>query len=224
MMASMSNPAGAVDAPIASLFHFVCLGRRATDQQRWAYQMCLLVIVCFLALSSLAADDLSRDWKRHLGVEEEFANSKCVFVGKVINSRQIMDKEGFIQGTFYVVRIAELLRGSPLKEVEIYDENSSGRFPMRVGKSYLLFAYEATFEGVEGFRLAISNCGNSATLKQAKKELAMVRKLQKAQPSGPGNSRHASQLNAYENRLSRLQAAHASAAVPDLMRWASRFA
>ena len=163
--------------------------------------MRLLVIIYFLALSSLAADDLSRDWKRHLGVEEEFANSKCVFVGKVISSRQIMDKDGFIQGTFYVVQVAELLRGSPLKEVEICDENSSGRFPMRVGRRYLLFAYEATFEGVEGLRLAISNCGNSGILKQAKKELAMVRKLKKAQPSGAGNSRHASQLNVYENSI-----------------------
>jgi hypothetical protein len=30
------NPAGAVDAPIASLFHIGGQGRRATDQRRWA--------------------------------------------------------------------------------------------------------------------------------------------------------------------------------------------
>ena len=30
------NPAGSVDAPIATLFALVALGRRATDQQRWA--------------------------------------------------------------------------------------------------------------------------------------------------------------------------------------------
>jgi hypothetical protein len=30
------NPAGAVDAPIASLFILLRLGRRATDQRRWA--------------------------------------------------------------------------------------------------------------------------------------------------------------------------------------------
>jgi len=164
-------------------------------------QMRLLVVIYFWALSSLAADDLSRDWKRHLGVEEEFTNSKCVFVGKVISTRQIVDKDGFIQGTFYVVRVSGLLRGNPLKEVEIYDENSSGRFPMRVGRRYLLFAYEATFEGVEGLRLTISSCGNSGTLEQAKKELAMVRKLKKSQPSGAGNSSHASQLNVYENSI-----------------------
>jgi len=87
--------------------------------------MRLLAIICCLALNSLAADDLLLDWKQPLGVEEEFASSKCVFVGKIGNSRQVMDKDGFIQGTFYLVRVEELLKGGPLKEVEIYDENSS---------------------------------------------------------------------------------------------------
>jgi len=31
-----ANPAGAVDAPIPSLFHVVRRVRRATDQRRWA--------------------------------------------------------------------------------------------------------------------------------------------------------------------------------------------
>jgi hypothetical protein len=149
--------------------------------------MRLLLIICFFTLRALAADDPLGDWKRHPGVEEEFTNSKCVFVGKVISSRQIMDKDGFIQGTFYVVRVEELLKGSPLRDVEIYDENSSGRFPMKVGWKYLLFAYEGAFEGVNGLRLAIDNCGNSGTLGKLKKELTKVRELKKAQHGGAAN-------------------------------------
>src|SRR5262245_1157227 len=116
-------------------------------------QMRLLLIIYFFALRAAAAED-TRHWKRHPGVAEEFTNSKCVFVGKAVSSRQITDKDGFIQGTFYVVQVEELLKGSPPENVEIYDENTSGRFPMRVGQEYLLFAYEGTFEGVEGLRLA----------------------------------------------------------------------
>src|SRR5882762_9783515 len=92
-------------------------------------------------------------------------------------------QDGFIQGTFYVVRIEELLKGNSLENVEIYDENSSGRFPMRVGRRYLLFAYEGAFEGVEGLRLAINNCGNSGTLRQVRKQLTIVRELKKARHS-----------------------------------------
>ena len=144
--------------------------------------MRLLLIICFFALSALAADDALRDWRRRLGVEEEYTNSKCVFVGKVVSSKRIMDKDGSIQGTLYVVRVEELLKGSPPEDVQIYDENSSGRFPMRASRKYLLFAYEDTFEGVAGFCLAINNCGNSGTLSRAKKELVMVGELKKAQP------------------------------------------
>ena len=66
--------------------------------------MRLLLLICFFALLALGDDDPLRDWKRHLGVEEEFTNSKCVFVGTVASSKQIIDRDGFIQGTFYVVR------------------------------------------------------------------------------------------------------------------------
>ncbi len=134
----------------------------------------------FLLLTCGGCDSL-RDWKRHPGVHEEFTDSKCVFAGRVLSSRQIMDKDGFIQGTFYVVRVEQLFKGIPLEEVEIYDENSSGRFPMKVGCRYLLFAYEGTFEGVEGLRLAINNYGNSGTMRQARKVLTMLRELKKSQ-------------------------------------------
>jgi hypothetical protein len=148
--------------------------------------MRLLTIICFLAVNLLAADDPKWEWKRHPTVEEEFNDSKCVFVGKVVNARRVLDLDGFIQGTSYTVRVEELLKGSLTKQVEIYDENSSGRFPMRVGVKYLLFAHENHFEGVEGLHLAIDNCGNSGTLRQTRKVLATVRKLKETTtlPSG----------------------------------------
>ncbi|MBI1175811.1 hypothetical protein GC207_00065 [bacterium] len=102
-------------------------------------------------------------------------------MGKVISSKKVKDKDGFIQGTFYKVRVDEILKGSPPREVGIYDENSSGRFPMTVDTQYLLFAYEGTFEGLTGLHLAISSSGNSGMLTQTNKTLEEVRKLGKAQ-------------------------------------------
>ena len=129
--------------------------------------------VCVFASSVLAQSQ----WKAHPSVGEEFTNSAVVIVGKVVSTRDVPEAGGFIRGTFYTIQVAEVLKGSSAKTVELYSENSSGRFPMQVGVSYLLFAYEGVFEGVQGSHLAIDASGNSGTLKQSKRALAIVRKL-----------------------------------------------
>lgn len=112
-------------------------------------------------------------------VKEEFKSSDVVIVGIVIRSTNILDSDGFINGTFYSIRVSEVLKGSPSKTVELYSENDSGRFPMQIGVSYLLFAYDGVFEGAKESHLAIDSCGNSGTLKQSQSEskLKMVRDL-----------------------------------------------
>lgn len=142
--------------------------------------MRLLPFIFLLAISAFADDAVPRSWKRHLSVEEEFTNSISVFVGTVVASRRIVDKDGFIQGTFYKVRVDEALKGTSPATVEMFDENSSGRFPMSAGVRYFLFAYQAPFDGIQGLHLAISNRGNSGMLKNSKRELAIVRELEKA--------------------------------------------
>jgi hypothetical protein len=136
-----------------------------------------LAIILVLAILASTAAGSDGEWKQHRSVEEEFKDSTCVFVGKVVRARQVLDGDHFIQGTFYTVKVEEPLRGIQIKQVEIYDENSSGRFPMKVGARYVLFAYEGVFEGVRGPRLAVDNCGNSGTLKEAGKVLATTRNL-----------------------------------------------
>jgi hypothetical protein len=133
--------------------------------------ICLVIFV--LAGSALAQPQ----WKTRPSVEEEFTNSAVVIVGKVISTKDVSESGGFISGTFYSIRVTEVLKGSPPKTVELYSENSSGRFPMEFGTSYLIFAYKDSFERIEGKHLAIDNCGNSGTLKQSKKALVTVRKL-----------------------------------------------
>jgi hypothetical protein len=113
-------------------------------------------------------------------VEQEFKTSAVVFVGKVSSAREVsVQSQAVSGGTFYSVAVEQVLKGTPSKTVELYSENSSGRFPMRVGVQYLVFAGYGVFEGISGQRLAINSCGNSAPLSKAHKALATVRKLTK---------------------------------------------
>jgi hypothetical protein len=50
------------------------------------------------------------------------------------------------------------LRGKVSCTVELFSENSSGRFPMTVGTTYVVFAYRALG------RTMVDSCGNSGPL------------------------------------------------------------
>jgi hypothetical protein len=62
-------------------------------------------------------------------VEQQFKTSAIVFVGKVISTKEIPEPGGFIRGTFYSVKVAQTLKGSPSKRVELYSENISALSP-----------------------------------------------------------------------------------------------
>ena len=97
------------------------------------------------------------------------------------SAREVRVRSLAVSGaTFYSVKVAQALKGSPSKTVELYSENSSGRFPMQIGEQYLVFADYGVFEGIRGRKLAINNCGNSAPLAKAQKALAVLHALTKA--------------------------------------------
>jgi hypothetical protein len=58
----------------------------------------------------------------------------------------------------YRVQVDKIYRGKIAPKTVIFSENSSGRFPMEEGHKYLLFI------SMEGGRLVVDNCGNSALL------------------------------------------------------------
>jgi hypothetical protein len=101
----------------------------------------------------------------------EFLNSDAVFVGKVISSRAVSPQGTELDGWLYALSIQELFRGPQTKIIGVFTENTSGRFPLAVGKQYLIFADE--FEG----RLTITNCGNSALLSKAQGAIQKLRTL-----------------------------------------------
>ncbi len=114
-------------------------------------------------------------------VEQEFKTSALVFVGQVTSVREVaVRSQAITGGTFYSVEVVEVLKGRPSHNLQLYSENSSGRFPMEVGVQYVIFADYAVFEGIRGQKLAINPCGNSAPLAKAQKALAVLHALTKA--------------------------------------------
>jgi len=137
--------------------------------------------ITFLLLGAIAFGG----WKEHPSPQDEFHASEFVFVGEVLASKDVSGPDGFVCGTFYTLRPSETLKGRTEEKVELYSENSSGRFPMDVGKSYLVFVSAQTFEGIAGTPLAINAAGNSNLVESAGKALTIARKLRKETPNLP---------------------------------------
>ena len=107
-------------------------------------------------------------------VRGEFERSVAVLVGTVVGERATPAQENFYEGVTYSVKTEETLRGQAPAIVELFSENSSGRFPMEKGRKYVLFIYK----GLN--RLAVDNCGNSGLYTEKQDVLKVVRQLAKA--------------------------------------------
>ena len=71
-------------------------------------------------------------------VAQEFSGSDVVVLGKVTGQDQWSHDGEFWDGTLYTVRVTEVLKASPTTVMNTYSENSSGRFPMDIGTTYVL--------------------------------------------------------------------------------------
>lgn len=147
----------------------------------------LLATTALLALtadpsghSAVPGDDFATTWKRCPPIANEFADSTCVFVGKVVSSKKLWEPDDFIRGTFYYVRVGETIKGAPPSTVQLYTANDSGRFWMDVGVTYLVFASPDKFDGVDHVVLSVLGCGNSGDIKLKKDALEEVHRLRKA--------------------------------------------
>jgi hypothetical protein len=107
----------------------------------------------------------------HPSLEQEYENSSVVFVGRVISKESTSESKNYLDGITYSVSVQEILRGASARTFRLFSENSSGRFPMRVSATYLVFAYEALG------RLTVDNCGNSGELSEKAELLSVLRKM-----------------------------------------------
>jgi hypothetical protein len=104
-------------------------------------------------------------------IEQEFSQSVIVCVGRVISEKFTPESKDYFEGSTYRIAIQEVFRGSPKKPIQVFSENSSGRFPMTVGSSYLIFIHK------ELGRLQVDNCGNSGELSKSANVLSILRKM-----------------------------------------------
>jgi hypothetical protein len=110
-------------------------------------------------------------------VTYEFRQSKAVVVATVIAEKQVPSTQDgyFLDGTTYRVRVDRAFKGNASASLDVFTENTSGRFDMLVGSKYLLFIYE------EHGRLSIDNCGHSGI---ASKRAATIQEIARlANPS-----------------------------------------
>jgi hypothetical protein len=108
----------------------------------------------------------------------EFFKSDAVFIGTVLSIRETPDTDNNVGGWFYRMRAEEMFRGPNRKEITVYTENSSNRFPLEKTRRYLLFAYK------QHGRLEVDGCGNSALLSEAADALTRLKNLRAGkQPS-----------------------------------------
>jgi len=92
----------------------------------------------------------------------EFRQSQVVLIGTVGSERNIPDPDnpGSWTGTVYKLRVNTLLKGTVGHSVQVFSENSSGRFPLTVGSRYVLFLrYDS-----KGKYWVADPCGNAAKL------------------------------------------------------------
>ncbi len=112
------------------------------------------------ALILSAASAMAQCRTNHVTVSDELHTSGETLVGTVTDAQNAPDSSFHLDGVNYVVKVDRVLHGKMLgtDTVTIFSENSPEKFPMQVGKQYLLFVH------LNYNRYEIDNCGNSGLL------------------------------------------------------------
>lgn len=117
-----------------------------------------LLLASVLVLSTASAIGQCR--LNHMTVSDELHTSGETIVGTVTDAKDAPDSSFHLDGVDYVVRVDRVLHGKMLGKnvLTVFSENSPEKFPMQVGKQYLLFVH------LNYNRYEVDNCGNSGLL------------------------------------------------------------
>ncbi len=96
-----------------------------------------------------------------------------MITARVLNAKLVPSANDgyFLDGTIYGVEMRKGYKGNPGDALSVFSENSSGRFPMQIGREYLLFLYR------DHGRYQVDNCGNSDELPKSLKKVAEVERI-----------------------------------------------
>jgi len=121
----------------------------------------------------------------HLTIEEEYKLSEFVAKGTVLSEQKISSTDDPIgyEATLYTIKISKVFKGIIKSKLTIRSENTSSRFPMNIGRSYIIFVKKDNNDD-----LFIDNCGNSG---ETKKSHAIIQKVLTLNSDNKnGNKRH----------------------------------
>lgn len=106
-------------------------------------------------------------------VHAEYSRSDAVLEVVVVSERVVPDTEesDVLGGHYYTVRTEARYKGELPDVIDLFSENSSGRFPMVVGERYLVFVHSNVGN------LTADNCGNSGRLSARQSIRSEVRRL-----------------------------------------------
>ncbi len=110
----------------------------------------------------------------------EFFHSDVVFVGTVIRERTVPQGVEFFDAWRYTLRVRTVYRGKAGPFLTVFTDNNSVRYPLKVGESYLLFAY------IDKGRLTISGCGNNKEVASAQQAIREIHEVLKRIKSAHG--------------------------------------
>ncbi len=95
-----------------------------------------------------------------VSVSQEIHEAGSTLVGTVEYAQAVPDSSFHMDGVNYTVHVDRVIKGKLISTdvVKVFSENSPTKFPMQVGKQYLLFVHlnYNTYE--------VDNCGNSGLL------------------------------------------------------------
>ena len=115
----------------------------------------------------------------NISIAEEIEKSEFVVIGMVVSRHIVVDPvedpEGY-EAEIFRIRIETVLKGEPRPPLikpylSVYNVNTSARFPMDVGKKYILFVYL----GRDGFW--VNSCGNSTTYREGADTIKTVARI-----------------------------------------------
>ena len=106
-----------------------------------------------------------------LPVKKEFKDSEAVIVGTVMSSRPAPQSWYTFDGTEYVVRIEQTVKGKRSGELTVFSEHVADAADLQVGKEYLLFL-TTNYQ-----RWVVNKCGNSGAIDQEGKVIKELEHL-----------------------------------------------
>jgi hypothetical protein len=133
----------------------------------------MIVLATILAVRTTAAIPAVVCVNGHPSVSSEYKSSQEVIASRVLTAKQLppTNDNYFLEGTTYRVMVEKSYKGSPSRTLSVFSENSSGRFPMKIGHRYLLFLYQ------DRGRYQVDNCGNSDELARSSRKITELERI-----------------------------------------------